>query len=181
MAARRLRQIGSSPLGFATTSSCDEMPPRLLMLASLVNCPRFGRSFRVISCPALGGFSCLGGEASREAEAGGSLAAQTCLQSARRAACFKSRQRLPPRPVFVVKKPPASAIASTRGCRRSRNDAPPLAFCHLLLMSQNDKIPNHYGIQGIVSRQRRRAGIDRHRRRHSPPTLRHRPKTAMNR
>ena len=51
-----------------------------------------------------GPLSCLGGDASREAEAGGSLAAQTCLQSARRAACFKSRQRLPPRPVFVVKK-----------------------------------------------------------------------------
>ena len=71
----------------------------------------FGRSFRVISCPALGGFSCLGGEASREAEAGGSRAAQTGLQSARRAACFKSRQRLPPRPVFVVKKTRPSAAA----------------------------------------------------------------------
>ena len=35
MAARRLRQIGSSPLGFATTTSCAEMLPRLLMLATL--------------------------------------------------------------------------------------------------------------------------------------------------
>ena len=34
MAARRLRQIGSSPLGFATITSCAEMLPRLLMLAA---------------------------------------------------------------------------------------------------------------------------------------------------
>ncbi len=72
-----------------------------LKASSLV---RAKRSCNFVS--AEGPFSCLGGEASREAEAGGSLAAQTCLQSARRAACFKSRQRLPPRPVFVVKNPP---------------------------------------------------------------------------
>ena len=46
----------------------------------------FGRSFRVISCPALGGFSCLGGEASREAEAGGSRAAHSEAERSERRA-----------------------------------------------------------------------------------------------
>ena len=52
----------------------------------LMHCHWFGRSFRVISCPALGGFSCLGGEASREAEAGGSRAAHSEAERSERRA-----------------------------------------------------------------------------------------------
>ena len=65
---------------------CAEMPHRLLILATLVNCPRFGRSFREVSCRPKGRFRVRRGEVSRKAEDGGLTLAKAKLsrQSAKR-------------------------------------------------------------------------------------------------